>query len=127
MNDDISLSEQTINIMHRNLQEVFGEGDAGRRRAAIEQLYTEDCVLHVPPGIFVGQDALDRFAGDLRATHPHFAYTPKGEPQVLHDAGILAWDSGAVGEAPEYSGIDLVIMRGDRIAALYVFLNPKFS
>ena len=121
------MTNQVINVMHRNLQEVFGEGDAELRRAAIEQLYTDDCVLHVPPGTFVGRDALDKFAGDLRATHPLFAYTPKGEPQVLHDAGIIAWDSGAAGEAPEYSGIDLVIMRGDRIAALYVFLNPNLS
>ena len=38
-------------LLHRTLQEVFGEGDAARRRAAIEDLYTEDCVLYVPPGI----------------------------------------------------------------------------
>ena len=46
-------------LLTRNLPEVFGEGDAVRRRAAIEQLYTEDCVLYVPPGILTGHDALD--------------------------------------------------------------------
>ncbi len=56
-------------LLERNLQEVFGEGDANRRRAAIKELYTEDCVLYVPPGIFTGQEALDQFAGELRATH----------------------------------------------------------
>ena len=60
-------------LLNRNLPEVFGEGDPARRRAAIRELYTEDCVLYVPPGIFVGHDALDKFAGDLRATHPHFS------------------------------------------------------
>ena len=64
---------------------------ATRRRAAIEELYTEDCVLYVPPGKFVGHAALDKFAGDLRATHPHFVYTPHGESQALHNAGRLAW------------------------------------
>lgn len=44
-------------LLNRNLPEVFGEGDPARRRAAIRQLYTEDCVLYVPPGIFVGHDA----------------------------------------------------------------------
>jgi len=63
-------------LLHRNLQEVFGEGDAARRRAAIEELYVEDCVLYAPPGVFVGPEALDKFAGDLRATHPHFV-TPR--------------------------------------------------
>jgi SnoaL-like domain len=89
--------------------------------------YTEDCVLYVPPGVFVGHDALDKFAGDLRATHPHFVYTPHGEPQALHNGGILAWGSGPKGEAPDYTGLDVVIIRDGKIAALYVFLNPKFA
>jgi hypothetical protein len=89
--------------------------------------YTEDCVLYVPPGIFVGHDALDKFAGDLRATHPHFVYTPRGEPQALHNGGILAWGSGPNDEAPNYTGLDVVIVRDGKIAALYVFLNPKFA
>src|SRR6478672_5050489 len=83
-------------LLTRNLQEVFGEGDAGRRRAAIEELHTDDCVLYVPPGVFAGHDALDKFAGDLRATHPHFAYMSHGEPQALHNAGRLAWGPARV-------------------------------
>ena len=86
------MEKRIIELLHRNLQEVFGEGDAARRRAAIRNFYTEDCVLYVPPGAFVGHDALDKFAADLRATHPHFVYT-----------------------------------HHDKIAALYVFLNPKFA
>ena len=114
-------------LLNRNLQEVFGEGDATRRRAAIEELYTDDCVLYAPPGIFVGHDALDKFAGDLRATHPHFAYTPHGAPQALHNAGRLAWGSGPRGEAPDYTGMDVIIVRHDKIAALYVFLDSQPS
>jgi SnoaL-like domain len=74
-------------LLNRNLPEVFGEGDPARRRRAIQELYTEDCVLYVPPGTFVGHDALDKFAGDLRATHPDYVYTPHGSPQVLHNSG----------------------------------------
>ncbi len=92
-------------LLNRNLPEVFGEGDPARRRAAIQELYTEDCVLCVPPGTFVGHDALDKFAGDLRATHPHYVYTPHGAPQVLHNSGRLAWGSGPKGEMPEYTGV----------------------
>ncbi len=88
------MDDRIIELLYRNLQEVFGEGDAARRRAAIEDFYTEDCVLYVPPGVFVGHDALDKFAGDLR---------------------------------PDYTGLDVVIVRDGKIAALYVFLNPKFE
>ena len=121
------MNERIHELLHRNLQEVFGEGDATRRRTAIEELYTEDCVLYVPPGNFVGHAALDKFAGDLRATHPHFVYTPHGEPQALHNAGRLAWGSGPRGEAPEYTGLDVIIVRDGKIATLYVFLDSMPS
>lgn len=121
------MDDRIIELLYRNLQEVFGENGAARRRAAIEELYTEDCALYVPPGVLVGHDALDRFAGDLRATHPQFVYTPRGEPQALHNGGILAWSSGPKDEAADYTGLDVVIIRDGKIAALYVFLNPKFA
>ena len=57
------MNDRIIELLSRNLQEVFGEGDAARRRAAIEDFYTEDCVLYVPPGVFVGHDALENFIG----------------------------------------------------------------
>jgi hypothetical protein len=110
-------------LLNRNLPEVFGEGDPVRRKAAIRELYAEDCVLYVPPGTFVGHDALDKFAGDLRATHPHFVYTPHGEPQVLHNSARLAWGSGPKGETPAYTGVDFIIVRDGKIAALYVYLD----
>jgi SnoaL-like protein len=118
------VSERIHELLHRNLQEVFGEGNSARRRAAIRELYTDDCKLYVPPGVFVGHDALDKFAGDLRATRPNFAYVPHGAPQALHNAGRLAWGSGPLGENPDYTGLDVIIVRDDKIAALYVFLDP---
>ena len=121
------MSDRIHELLNRNLQEVFGEGDTARRRAAIEELYTDDCVLYVPNGVFVGHDALDKFAGDLRATHPHFVYTPHGEPQALHNAGRLAWGSGPRGEKPDYTGLDVIIELDDKIAALDVFLDSRPS
>ena len=48
------MSDRIHELLNLNLQEVFGEGDAARRRAAIEELYTDDCVLYLPPGVFAG-------------------------------------------------------------------------
>jgi SnoaL-like domain len=117
------MSERIHELLLRNLLEVFGEGDFAKRRSAIEELYTDDCVVNVPPGILVGHDALDKFAGDLRATHPHFAYAPHASPQALHNAGCLTWGSGPRGGVPAYTGLDVIIVRDEKIAALYVFLN----
>jgi hypothetical protein len=112
-------------LLSRNLQEVFGENDAARRRAAIAELWAADGVLYVPPGMVVGHAAIDTFAGDLRATHPRFVYRPQGEPQVLQNAGRLAWSSGPRDGAPDYTGWDVIIVRDGLIAALYVFLDAR--
>jgi hypothetical protein len=107
----------------RNLQEVFGEGDPTRRRAAITELYTEDCVVLLPIGRYVGRDALDRVAGELRAGHPNFVYTPHRAPQVVQTAGRIPWGSGPPGEPPNYTGLDVIVVRDGKISALCVFLD----
>ncbi|HWY94207.1 MAG TPA: nuclear transport factor 2 family protein [Steroidobacteraceae bacterium] len=119
------MTDRIHELLHRMLQDVFGEGDAARRRAAIKELYTDDCVVDVPQGVFVGHDALDKLAGDVRATHPDFVYAPHGAPQALHNAGRLAWGSGPRGEKPVYTGEDVIIVRDGKIAALYGFLDSK--
>lgn len=76
-------------------------------------------------GIFVGHDALDKFAGDLRATHPHFAYAPHAAPQTLHNVGRLKWGSGPRGGVSSYTGEDVIIVRDEKIAVLCVFLDTS--
>lgn len=125
MTQTIESADRIRELLNRNLQEVFGEGDAARRRAAIDELWTEDAVLYVPPGPVAGREAISDFAKKLRATHPDFIYVPHGKPQILHNAGRLAWGSGPRGEKPDYTGWDVAIVRDHRIAALYVFLDEN--
>jgi hypothetical protein len=54
------MSDIIETLLLRNLQEVFGEGDPERRRSAVEELYTEDCVVNLAVGQYRGHDALDR-------------------------------------------------------------------
>ena len=117
------MAERIHELLLLNLQDVFGEGDPTKRRSAIKELYTDDCVVYVSPAILVGPDGLDKFAGDLRATHPHFAYAPHASPQALHNAGRLKWGSGPRGGVPAYTGEDVIIVRDEKIAAPYVFLD----
>ena len=117
------MSNMIETLLLRNLQEVFGEGDPERRRSAIEQLYTEDCVINLPVGQYHGHDALDRICGELRASHPSYVYTPHNAPIAVQDGGRVDWGSGPAGEPPRYTGIDIIITRDHKISALYVFLN----
>ena len=116
------MSNSVSTLLTRNLHDVFGENDPTRRRAAIDELYTEDGVFYDPTsGVYRGRDEIDRIAGAIRATHPDFQYQTIAEPEELGNGGRVQWVSGRPGEAPAYAGTDFIVARDGRIAALYLF------
>jgi SnoaL-like protein len=110
-------------LLIRNLEDVFGENDAVRRRAAIDEIFTEDCVFYEPRGSYRGRDELHRIAGVIKATHPDFRYQPIVPPEELGNGGRVQWVSGRPGEPPEYAGTDFIIARDGRIATVYLFFD----
>ncbi|HSV22629.1 MAG TPA: hypothetical protein VLJ17_06325, partial [Xanthobacteraceae bacterium] len=63
-----AMSFSISTLLTRSLHEVFGENDPARRRAAIDEIFTEDCVFYEPSGrVYRGRDEIDRVAGTLRA------------------------------------------------------------
>ena len=119
-----AMSFSVSTLLTRNLHEVFGENDPARRRAAINEIFTEDCVFYEPSGrVYRGRDEIDRIAGTLRAMHPDFRYQPIAPPEELGDGGRVRWVSGRPGETPAYAGTDFIIARDGRIAAVYLFFD----
>ena len=111
-------------LLTRNLQEVFGERDHVRRAAAIPALFEPDCVFTDHNGRHVGHAALDEAVRALHARFPDFAFQDRGSAEVVGDAGRLAWGFGPPGQMPRVTGLDVILVREDRIASLYVFLDP---
>lgn len=110
-------------LLTRNLTDVFGENDPVRRRKAIDEIFTEDCVFYEPAGVHRGRKAIDQVAGELRKTHSDFRYEPKAPPEELGNAGRIRWVEGRPGEAPTYAGTDFIIAHEGRIAAVYLFFD----
>src|SRR6201997_551806 len=118
------MSNSISTLLIRNLSDVFGENDPVRRRAAMDELYTEDVVFYDPSkGVYRGRDEIDRIAGAIKATHPEFQYQPTSEPVESGNGGLVRWVSGRLGEAPAYAGTDFIIARDGQIAALYLFFD----
>jgi SnoaL-like protein len=103
------MSYNISTLLTRNLHDLFGENDAARRRAAIDEIFTEDCVFYEPRGVYRGRDEIERVASAIKATHPDFRYQPIVPPEELGDGGRIQWVSGRPGEAPAYAGTDFII------------------
>src|SRR5258708_1283615 len=121
--DHRNMSYNISTLLTRNLQEVFGENDAARRRTTIDEIFTEDCVFYEPRGVYRGRDEIERVGGRIKASHPDFRYQPIAPPEELGDGGRIRWVSGRPGEAPAYAGTDFIITRDGRIAAVYLFFD----
>src|SRR5437868_12189903 len=122
--ETIAMPYSISTLLIRNLHDVFGENDPARRRTAIDEIFTEDCVFYDPKGgVYRGRDEIDRIAGAVKATHPDFRYQPIAEPEEVGNAGRIQWVSGRPGEAPAYAGTDFIIARDGRIAAIYLFFD----
>ena len=117
------MSYSISTLLTRNLHDVFGENDPARRRAAIDEIFTEDSVFYEPRGVYYGRAEIDRVAGVIKATHPDFRYQPTAEPEEIGNGGRVQWVSGRPGEPPAYAGTDFIIARDGRIAAIYLFFD----
>ena len=111
-------------LLTRNLNDAFGENDPARRRAAIDEIFNEECVFYDPKGgVYRGRDEIDRIAGVIKVTHPDFQNQPIAEPEEVGNGGRVQWVSGRPGEAPAYAGTDFIIARDGRIATIYLFFD----
>jgi hypothetical protein len=119
-----AMSYSISTLLTRNLHDVFGENDPKRRRAAIDEIFAEDCVFYEPGGgVYRGRDEIDRVAGAIRATHPDFRYQPIAGPEEVGNGGRVQWVEGRPGQAPAHAGTDFIIARDGRIAAVYLFFD----
>ena len=76
------MSYSISTLLTRNLQDVFGENDPARRRAAIDELWTEDGVFYDPKtGAHRGRDEIDRVAGAIRALTLTFNISQSRNPR----------------------------------------------
>jgi hypothetical protein len=117
------MSSSISTLLTRLLHDVFGENDPARRRVAIHEIFTEDCIFYEPKGVYRGRDEINRVAGVIKATHPDFRYQPFAGPEELGNGGRIQWLSGRPGAAPAYAGTDFIIARDGRILAVYLFFD----
>jgi hypothetical protein len=75
-------------LIKRNLHEVFGERDDKKRREAIAQLWTEDCVFIDHSGKRHGRDEVDRAVAALHQQLPSYVFSELRPVDLVRDGRI---------------------------------------
>ncbi|OHV17627.1 hypothetical protein BK022_04490 [Methylorubrum extorquens] len=112
-------------LLRANLERVFNERDAGKRAAALAELFVDEPVMYEPTGIVQGRDAIAAVAGTLLEQFgPTFRFAPTGKAVGHHGLGSLQWQAGPQGGPVTVTGADVAEVVDGRIARLWVLLNP---
>jgi hypothetical protein len=114
-------------LMTRSLLEVFNQRDPHKRATVIGEIYDPGIVFYEAEGAVTGSEALQERVQQLLDGAPGFIFVPVGKPAVNHDIGRQPWSFGPAGAPPVVFGTDIARIVGDRIAALYVFVEPPTS
>ena len=114
-------------LMTRSLLDVFNQRDPQQRAAAIREVYSHDIVFYEEDASVSGAEALQERVQQLLDDAPGFVFAPVGKPLINHGMGRQPWTFGPPGAPPVVFGTDIARIVGDRIAALYVFVEPPSS
>ncbi len=117
------MSTAIQDLMTRNLFEVFGERDGGRRAAAIAEVHAPDTTMYVDGQVIGGPAALGAHVQALLDGAPGFVFQLSAPVAVEHDLGRLDWGFGPEGAPAVVTGTDIALVSGGRIRALYTFVQ----
>ena len=104
---------------------TWNETDAGRRRAAIDALYTERCAYTDPLAAVAGREGIDAFIAGVQQQFPGAVFTLAGQVDAHHDQARFTWHLGADPAAePLVVGFDVAELDADgRIQQVLGFLD----
>lgn len=110
------------NVMQRYI-DAWNETDAGRRRAILAEVYTEDCTYTDPLAAVSGREGIDQLIAGVQKQYPGLVFSLAGKVDAHHDQARFTWQAGAPGHEPAVIGFDVAVLEGDRIRSVYGFLD----
>ena len=102
---------------------MWTQSDSTVRRAAIEDLFRPDAQFHDKDGDFVGYEALERFSDSLQSRFPGARFTLT-EITSIGAAIRASWNFGPPERPDAVTGMDFVLLVGDKISQLFAFVEP---
>lgn len=103
---------------------IWNETDEVKRRALIEQAWTEDAAYVDPVMKGSGHAGIDAMIAAAQAQFPGFRFAALGEPDAHNDRLRFRWTLGPAGGPTIIDGSDFAIVAADgRLASVSGFLD----
>lgn len=110
-------------LIERYLQ-IWNEREPARRRAAIDEVWTEDARYVDPLVVAEGHTAIDDTVAAVQHQFAGLAFRLGGPVDAHHDVARFTWELGPDGGEPVVIGFDVAVRADDgRLSAVHGFLD----
>jgi hypothetical protein len=89
--------------------DTWNETDPSARRAAVDQLYTEDASYIDPLAVADGREAIASMIGAVQQQFPGFRFRLAGPVDGHHNQARFGWELGPDGEPAPIVGFDVAV------------------
>jgi hypothetical protein len=121
------MSRSIPDLVQRYL-DTWNETDAGKRRAKIDALYTEQCTYIDPLAAVSGREGVDGFVAAAQKQFPGIVFSLGSVVDAHHDQARFTWHAGPPGaKEPAVIGFDVAVFEGDRIRHVFGFIDKAPS
>jgi hypothetical protein len=104
--------------------DTWNETDPSARRAAVDQLYTEDARYIDPLAVAEGPEAIASMIGAVQQQFPDFRFRLAGPVDGHHDQARFGWELGPAGSPAPIVGFDVAVSDASgRIRTVLGFLD----
>jgi hypothetical protein len=107
----------------RRYIETWNEADAGRRRALLSELWTEDATFVDPVLNGEGRAGVDAVMAQVRQRYPGHRFALLGKPDGFGDYIRLSWALGPEGGEAPIKGTDFLALKGGRLKSVTGFFD----
>ena len=116
MSDFTQLAERYI--------DSWNETDSAKRRAMLEQLWTDDARYVDPLAEANGREAIDATIAAVQDRFPGFSFRLAGAVDSHHDQGRFSWELGPADAEAPIAGFDVAVTDGEgRLQTVLGFLD----
>lgn len=95
------------------------------RGEQISSVYSADVFIGEPQGALHGHDGMEQAIAALQAQLPGTTLTRSGPIQVAQDLVTYAWSLGASGGPAIATGRDVLLIRDETVASVYVVIDAS--
>ncbi|MER7484351.1 nuclear transport factor 2 family protein [Streptomyces sp. NPDC126497] len=105
----------------------WNEHDPARRRALVDELWTDDAGYTDPIVAVEGRNAIEDVIATAQRQFPGLVYRPAGKADGHHGVARLAWELAPPGGPAVIAGLAVMVTERTRLRRVYGFLDPVLT